>query len=174
MRPKPKRPLNVMHIPGHGAQRGFALVSAIFLIVILAALGAFMVTLSTVQNVTSTQDLQGSRAYQAARAGIDWGAYQVLTPENTNLPAVPAPYVCPAAATTLNSLAGSLAGFVATVGCIEAVGSPFTEGANLIRVYQITSTASLGTAGSAYYVERRISASISTCRNQATAMPCRD
>lgn len=152
------------------AQRGFAIVSAIFLLVVLAALGAFMVTLSTVQHTSSTQDLQGARAYQAARAGIEWGAYQVLTPEHAN--PVGVPYVCPAAATALNNLAGSLAGFVVNVDCIEAAGSPFTEGANQIRVYQITSTATSGTAGSAYYVERRLSAAINTCRLLADSTPC--
>lgn len=154
--------------PGRSAQRGFAIVSAIFLLVVLAALGAFMVTLSTVQSTTSTQDLQGTRAYQVARAGIEWGAYQVLSPERAN----PAggPYVCPAAATALNNLAGSLAGFVVTVDCIEAAGSPFTEGANLIRVYQITSTATSGTVGSTHYVERQLSAAINTCRTGG--VPC--
>ena len=69
---------------GRRAQHGFAIVSAIFLLVVLGTLGAFMVALSTVQHTTSTQDLQGTRAYQAARAGIEWGAYQVLTPEHAN------------------------------------------------------------------------------------------
>lgn len=155
-----------------GARRGFALVSAIFLIVILAALGTFMVTLSTVQHTTSTQDLQGTRAYHAARTGIDWGAYQVLTPENSNPPTTP--YVCPAPADAaeLKNLAGSLTGFVVTVECIESVGSPFTEGANQIHVYQLTSTARLGTAGSAHYAERQLSAAISTCRTDDK--PCVD
>ncbi|NMM37560.1 MAG: hypothetical protein HHJ09_08600 [Glaciimonas sp.] len=148
-------------------QRGFALVSAIFLLVVLAALGAFMVTLSTVQNVTSTQDLQGSRAYQAARAGIEWGAYQVRTPEHTNLPTGQAPYICPTAATTLNHLAGSLAGFSVQVLCVETT---YGEGGNTIAVYQLTSTATLGTVGSTNYVERQLSAAISTCR--AAGVPC--
>ncbi len=104
-----------MRDPRPSAQRGFAIVSAIFLLVVLGALGAFMVTLSTVQHTTSTQDMQGARAYQAARAGIEWGAYQVLTPEHAN--PVGVPYVCPVAATALNTLAGSLAGFSVTVLC---------------------------------------------------------
>ncbi len=163
-------PITTIRYPRPSARRGFALVSAIFLIVILAALGTFMVTLSTVQHTTSAQDLQGSRAYHAARAGIDWGVYQVLTPENSNPPNTP--YVCPAAATTLNSLAGSLAGFVVTIECIESVGSPFTEGASQIHVYQITSTARLGTAGNTHYVERQLTAAISTCR--IAGVPCVD
>ena len=59
-------------------QSGFSLVTAIFLLVILASLGAFIVTISGVQQTSSALDVQGSRAYQAARSGIEWGTYQVL------------------------------------------------------------------------------------------------
>ena len=52
--------------------RGFALPSAIFLLVILAMLGAFMTTFSTTQHVDSANDLQGSRGYRAARMGAEW------------------------------------------------------------------------------------------------------
>lgn len=53
-------------------QVGFAAIAAIFLVVVLAALGAFMVTFSNTQQLTSAQDLQGTRAYWAARAGLEW------------------------------------------------------------------------------------------------------
>ena len=49
------------------------MVAAIFILVILAGLGAFVVSVSTTQNVTLAQDVQGARAYQAARAGIEVG-----------------------------------------------------------------------------------------------------
>ena len=57
----------------HPAQRGFAAIAAIFLVVVLAALGGFMLTFSNTQQLTSAQDVQGSRAYWAARAGLEWG-----------------------------------------------------------------------------------------------------
>jgi Tfp pilus assembly protein PilX len=60
------------------SQYGFLLVTAIFLLVILAALGAFILTISGTQQTSSALDVQGSRAYQAARAGIDWASYQLL------------------------------------------------------------------------------------------------
>jgi len=47
--------------PAH-RQHGFAAIAAIFLVVVLAALGAFMVTYSNTQQLTSAQDIQGSRA----------------------------------------------------------------------------------------------------------------
>lgn len=58
----------------HGA--GVSIVTAIFLLVVLSALGAAIVTLSTAQQVSSALDVLGSRAYEAARAGIEYGVYR--------------------------------------------------------------------------------------------------
>ncbi|RBA25739.1 agglutinin biogenesis protein MshP [Herminiimonas fonticola] len=89
--------------------RGFSLVSAIFLLVVLAALGVAMVTISTVQHQSSALDVQGTRAYQAARAGMEWGVYQRLQ--------VPA-YCAGAVTNNIVLPAGtSLAGFTVTVVC---------------------------------------------------------
>ena len=60
-------------------QRGFAYVAAIVLLIVMAAMATAMVRLSTTQNATSVQDLRGIHASQAARAGVDWGLYQILT-----------------------------------------------------------------------------------------------
>jgi MSHA biogenesis protein MshP len=87
--------------------RGFSLISAIFLLVVLAGLGVAMVSISTVQNTSSALDIQGARAYQAARAGVEWGAYQYLRNSAACNPSVN--IVMPADA--------SLAGFTVTVIC---------------------------------------------------------
>ncbi|GBL44632.1 MSHA biogenesis protein MshP [Sulfuriferula multivorans] len=128
----------------HATQRGFAIVAAIFLVVVLAALGAFMLTFSSVQHITSAQDVQGTRAYQAARTGIEWGAYQVLISSS-----------CPLS--TSLTAGGTQAGFSIVVQC-----NPFstTEGGSTVNMYQIISTASQGTVGSATYVERQLQATI--------------
>jgi len=60
----------------YGRQAGFSLITAIFLLVVLAALGVAMVTISTMQHQSSALDVQGVRAYEAAKAGIEWGLYQ--------------------------------------------------------------------------------------------------
>ena len=65
-------------------QRGFALVSAIFLIVALAALGVYMARIASIQHTNALQDLQGSAAYQAARSGAEWGAYQITQERAVN------------------------------------------------------------------------------------------
>jgi MSHA biogenesis protein MshP len=57
---------------------GIGLVTAIFLLVVLAGLGVAMVTVFTSQQQSSNLDVQGARAYQAARAGIEWGLFQQL------------------------------------------------------------------------------------------------
>lgn len=57
-------------------QRGIGLVTAIFLLVVIAGLAAALVTVFTAQQAGSQLDQQGSRAYQAARAGIEWGLFR--------------------------------------------------------------------------------------------------
>lgn len=128
--------------------RGFALVSAIFILVVLALLGAMMVALSSTQHVGQARDLFGSRAYFAARAGIEWGVYAALR-NNACTPS-----------TTLPALAGSAAGFAVVVNC--SVSGPFDEGGTSVRVYQLTSTATRGAPGAPDQVERQLQAQVST------------
>lgn len=131
-------------------QRGFSIVSAIFLLVVLAFLGAAMVTFSTAQHQSAAMDVLGARAYQAARSGLEWGVYQVTQGGGA----------C-AATTTLPAMAGTLAGFTVTVTCASTGGlveAGKTGGA--VTVYNLTSTATQGVLGSASYIERRIEITI--------------
>jgi type II secretory pathway pseudopilin PulG len=130
------------------AQGGFAIISAVFLIVILSLLGAMIVSLSTTQQVGAARDLLGSRAYFAARAGIEWGAYQVLQGGTCS------------ASSTLPALSGSAAGFTVTVACSRT--GPFDEAGTSVYVHQLTSTASAGTLGALDYAERQLQAVVST------------
>jgi len=50
-------------------ETGFVLPTAIFLLVVLAALATYMVSLSRTSHLSSALDVQGTRAYLAARAG---------------------------------------------------------------------------------------------------------
>lgn len=122
-------------------QHGFAAIAAIFLVVILAALGGFMVTFSNAQQLTSAQDLQGSRAYWAARAGLGWGVAQVTA----------TPASCPTGAPA------NVEGFALTVTCTR---SSYTDGAGIVVVYRFESRASAGVAGNANYIERSVSAAV--------------
>jgi MSHA biogenesis protein MshP len=126
--------------------RGFALIMALFIIVSLAAIGAYLVTVSNVQVETGVMDEQGARAYQAARAGLEWGAYQVL--RNAN---------CPGGTTSIPMPFG-VASFRAEVTCTSF--GPETEGGTPVSTFRITSTgcnaAACGGAASPGYVERQL------------------
>ncbi|MEQ1667802.1 MAG: hypothetical protein ABL868_05050 [Sulfuriferula sp.] len=126
-------------------QRGFSIVSAIFLLVVLSALGAFMLTFSNVQQMTAAQDIQGTKAYQAARTGIEWGAYQILQNSGS----------CTASSTV--PLGGNLSGFTLIVNCSKTTT---TEAGNTVNFYQLTATTTSGTVGSTTYVERQLQAII--------------
>lgn len=55
------------------AQRGFSLVAAIFVMIIVALVIAAMSRLAINQHGTGSLAIQQARAYQAARAGLEWG-----------------------------------------------------------------------------------------------------
>ena len=136
--------------PEFKGQNGFALVSAIFILVALAALGAFIAVVSSMQHVGSALDVQGARAYQAARAGTEWGVAKALAS---------------ACAATTNI--GPVNGFsvTVTVNCPSLVAGDAVE-TGLGALYVITATACSsptagtcpGAAASANYVERRLTA----------------
>ncbi|MBW8329841.1 MAG: hypothetical protein K0M48_12025 [Thiobacillus sp.] len=135
------------------AESGFVLPTAIFLLVVLAALATYMVSLSRTSQLSSALDIQGSRAYQAARAGIEWAAWQTIDPQALQ----PSPAPCPASPTAL-VLTGTLAGFAVSVSCTRTVE---TDGADTVAIYQITSTATSGVADEVDFVQRQIQASFS-------------
>jgi MSHA biogenesis protein MshP len=158
------------------SQHGFAIAAAIFILVLLATL-ALAITMMTTQSETGhARDMLGSRAYQAARAGLDWGAYQVLDPLNTtatsgsaNLPNCPgvAGNVCPTAASPSSSAmpvtpfgSSVLSGIAVTLACSCA---DYTELGRNIRVYQLRATATAG--GGAGSIERQLSARVAYCRD---------
>lgn len=135
---------------------GFALILALFMLVSLAAIGAYMLTVSTGQVEAGVQDEQGNRAYQAARAGIEWGAFQVLRNPAGSF----ATTNCNAAGTPSQAiaLAGGLAGFRAEVSC--RTFGPETEGTASVTVYRVTSTGCnsnpCGSGPGPTYVERQL------------------
>lgn len=140
-----------------GMQRGFSLVTAIFLLVVLSALGAVMVTFFSTQQQGLALDVLGTRAYQAARAGVEWAAFNVSqTPQGTLWPGCSTGTTLSAA--NGNALGGTLAPYTVTVTC-TVQASPYYEGTAAVFVYDITSTATgvNGAApGSTDYVERVI------------------
>lgn len=123
-------------------QRGFAAIAAVFLVLVLAALGAYMVSVSNTQQLNSAQDVQGSRAYWAARAGLEW-AIASVPPGSTACWATVPPT--------------PIEGFTLAVSCSM---TSFTEGTATVRIFRLTSRAWVGTVGSVGFVEREVSASV--------------
>jgi MSHA biogenesis protein MshP len=137
-------------------QAGFAAIAAIFLVVVLAALGGFMLTFSNTEHITSAQDVQGSRAYWAARAGLEWGLSRVLSD----------PTLCTAAATTAlvptvatPVVLAAVDGFALSIQCAR---NSYTEASSSLVIYHLTVDAHLAGAavGSVGYIERSVSASV--------------
>ncbi len=159
-------------------QTGFSIIAAIFLLVVLALLGALIASVTGMQQQSGQLDLQGVRAYQAARAGMEWSASQVLDPNNALNPASCSPIVmpsCPASPQNLPALAGSLAGFTVTVTCAQTADT--TEGNRNVRVFQVVATACNDPSGcpsaspSSSYVERQLQASLAKCKDSTAAAP---
>jgi MSHA biogenesis protein MshP len=135
------------------ADRGFAAIAAIFLVVVLAALGGFMLTFSNTQQLTAAQDLQGSRAYWAARAGLEWAiAGMVAT-------APVAPALTPAATCPVGAAPTLVDGFALSIGCDKQT---YTEAGATVNIFRFTSVAhsSGASVGSVGYIERSVSASV--------------
>ncbi|MDD5029970.1 MAG: hypothetical protein PHH58_10790 [Rhodoferax sp.] len=153
-------------MPSRPQQHGFAAIAAIFLVVFLAALGAFMVTFSNTQQLTSAQDVQGTRAFWAARAGLEWviGSVVASTATPPACPVLPVPATPSSAPTSSTTpLATTFdGGFSVTVNCVrndyeEAAATPGTPNR---FIYQFSAVASTGTVGSIGFIERSISASM--------------
>ena len=116
-----KHKLRLRRIPIR--QAGVGIVTAIFLLVVLAGLGVAMVGIYTSQQASANIDLLGARAYQAARSGLEWGIFQRMRNK-----------ACAARSAFRMPGGTSLSGFSVSVTC-----TPQGEG-DLTR-YVITSTA---------------------------------
>lgn len=102
-------------------QAGVGLVTAIFLLVVIAGLAAAMVTIFTSQQAGSQLDQQGSRAYQAARTGIEWGLFRYKVAND-----------CPFSRSFALPTASVLSNFSVTVTCAVQAG-PGGDAATSVR-----------------------------------------
>ena len=124
---------------------GFALVPALFLLVVLGALALVAIRVGTGQQHAVTLGLLQARAMAAARAGVEWGANRALDPVSSSC----------GSSTTLNLTEAALNGFTVMVGCRSTA---FANGAATSHSYTINSTATSGLYGKPDYVRRVFSA----------------
>lgn len=144
----PMRPTHSIRNTPSALQRGMAIMSAIFILIVLSVLAAFVVQVSTMQHTASVTDLQSIRTYQAARAGLEWALYQVQPNHGAHVTS------CVAGPTTVPLTGDTFAGITVNVTCNGTA-----------TLYEITSTACYQPAGGACpntgafgssYIERRI------------------
>ena len=131
-------------------QRGIGIIAAIFILVILSSLAGFVVAVTATQNVTIAQDVQGVRAYHAARAGLEYGLQRWLV------------------GNACGNASLSIDGFTVT---LEALKSPDTPATGDLEFCSLTATATAGGAvGSLGYVERQLNIVLETpgCRAWGT------
>ena len=146
--------------------RGFLVISAVFLVVVLAALVGYLMTTSTTSQASSAADQNSARAYQAARAGVEWGLYLVSASGPSGAGTLKTDCGSGATTKTLAPGASTLSTFTVTVSCASAA---YTEGGNTVRRYSITSNAcndpnagacpnNATTSGT--YIDREVSVSV--------------
>lgn len=164
-------------------ERGFSIIAAIFILVVLAVLAVIIASVTGIQQASSQLDVLGVRAYHSARAGMEWGARMVLDPNNTlnaaNCTSGPggAPVMtsCPASPTHLSGLPGSLASFTVSVTCTQTADT--TEGNRNVRTFTLVSSACNqpgacpAAPASPDYVSRELQATVSKCWDRTAAPP---
>ena len=120
-------------------QSGVSAILAVFILVLFALLGTYMLTQFTTTSVSATSSYLGMQGWLAARSGTEWGIFEALHGSGC------------AASTVL-----TVDDFTVTVKC---TATPVTEGPDNYTVYDLTSTAVRGSPGETLYVSRRVTTS---------------
>ena len=121
---------------------GFILVSVLFLVVVLGAIALVMSSTTGVQQFTNVYSIQASRAYFAARSGLEYAIDRATS----------------AGACTNGNVALAGINFTVNVNCTSTPG--IDEAGNITTVFTINSTATTGTLGNINYVTRTVRATI--------------
>ncbi len=128
-----------------GAEHGFSLISAIFVLVFVSLTAAAMLNLVATERRSASMAILGTRALHAASAGVDWAVAKIAA----------TPTACPAASFTLSE--GALSGFDVSVTCSF---TEHVEDTRTVNTFRITSSAELGSHGDADHVSRSVQATI--------------
>ena len=127
------------------SQSGFTLITALFLLIVVALLSVYMINFRNVQQLTVVFGQQGARAMLAAHSGLEWGIYDSVVNG-----------LC--APSSFTATGTALSAFTISVSCTSSM---HTEGAVLITTYRLTSTAQSGSYGTLDYVYRSLQATVS-------------
>ncbi len=133
-----------------GTQSGFSLVVAIFLLVVLAALGVFVVQVAMSQYQSVDLQLLAARDRSAAQSGIQFGVYQALHRGVGWCPLAPA-------SVTASLAPPALPGYSVTVACSATQHRISTAGSwHPYDAFALVSTATYGKYGAADFVSRTV------------------
>jgi MSHA biogenesis protein MshP len=121
-------------------QCGFALIGALFVIVVLAALGAFAVRINMTQEHDAQLELQELRARAALDAGVEYAAARLLVSAANN---------CGTLA-NLNNFVGNFA--VTFNGCVR---TQYVVNGVTLNVYTVNVTSTHGVYGTPEFVARQ-------------------
>ena len=127
-------------------QRGFALIAALFVLVVLAALGAFAVRVNMTQQHDADLELQQLRAEAALNSGVEYAATRLLAPGGN--------------CGNLASL--NVDGYDVTFTVIPCAGTPYTVNSAAVTVYTVTVTSSRGVYGTPEFVARTSTVRVSS------------
>ena len=123
---------------------GFALIGALFVLVVLAALGAFAVRINMTQQHDADLELQQLRAEAALNSGVEYAATRLL-----------------AAGGNCGSLANlNVSGYAVTFG--PCVNVPYVLNGAPVNIYTVTVTSSRGVYGTPEFVARTSTVRVSS------------
>jgi MSHA biogenesis protein MshP len=126
-------------------QHGMALVAALFMVIVVAAFGAFALRIGSAQQQTASLELLEYRAYAAANSGLEVGSRRAAA-GNCN---PPAPFV--------------VGSFTVTVTCIARWNQTWDYvvlGPNR-QVYDLSAIARAGVYGTPDFVQRTLTRRVS-------------
>lgn len=146
-----------MKIQKSTLQHGFSLIMAIFLMTVLASLGAFMVSIGGVQRSATSLSILEMRAYYGAMSGASWGAWTAFNPP-CSCGAIPV-------TTTFNYASSGLQGISVAVSCYYTKHKEvsYEFGTELdYQVFFVDAIATYGNFGNVDYVRRRFRTTVTT------------
>ena len=136
-------------------QQGFSAIIVVVLIVLFALLGTYMVSMSSISSLNTTQSRGAMQVWFAARSGVEWAVHQSLA-------AVPG---CTCAidcctginGQTINFTEQALNGYSATITCVD---QSFSEASANYCVFNLGSAATNNGSAQLTSVARTINLSI--------------
>lgn len=117
--------------------RGFALIAALFVLVVLAALGAFAVRINMTQQHDADLELQQLRAEAALNSGVEYAATRLLAGTTCG---------------TLMTESFNVGGY--TVTFLPCGNVPYVVNTVPVNIYTVTVTSSRGVYGTPEFVSR--------------------